>query len=171
MQEWIMRALAALIDWFELPQHGLSSVFLIALLSATLLPMGSEPAVFGYVKLNPDAFWLTVGIATLGNTFGGMVNYVLGRGAHHALGRKDPGRYLQWFSRFGPKVLFLSFLPVVGDPLCALAGWLRLPALACMLWMAFGKLVRYTTMTAMLLWVPAGWWKAMLGPLAPVFGL
>jgi membrane protein YqaA with SNARE-associated domain len=62
-------------------------------------------------------------------------------------------------------------LPVVGDPLCAVAGWLRLPPLACLVWMAAGKLVRYVSMTAALLWVPSAWWKALLGPLGPVFGL
>ena len=45
-----------LIEWFALPRNGLSSVFLIAFVSATLLPLGSEPAVFGYAKLNPDQF-------------------------------------------------------------------------------------------------------------------
>jgi hypothetical protein len=27
----------------------------------------------------------------------------------------------------GPKACLLAWLPVVGDPLCAVAGWLKLP--------------------------------------------
>ena len=70
-----------LIEWFALPRNGLSSVFLIAFVSATLLPLGSEPAVFGYAKLNPDQFWIVVLVATVGNTLGGVVDYWMGRGA------------------------------------------------------------------------------------------
>ena len=53
MEAWLHSLLAAL----ALPQYGLSTVFLVSLLSATLLPLGSEPAVFGLVKLNPAMFW------------------------------------------------------------------------------------------------------------------
>lgn len=155
--------LDSLIDWFALPRNGLSSVFLVAFISATLLPMGSEPAVFGYVKLNPDAFWITVAVATLANTLGGALNYWLGRGAHSAVARHRDTRSLDWFSRFGPKALILSWLPVVGDPLCAVAGWLRLAFWPCVFWMALGKLLRYITMTAVLLWVPDDWWRRLIG--------
>ncbi|HYF57703.1 MAG TPA: YqaA family protein [Burkholderiaceae bacterium] len=154
--------LERLIEWFALPQHGLTSVFFVSFLSATLLPVGSEPAVFGYVKLNPDAFWLTVAVATAGNTLGGMVDYAVGRGAKYAIGKHAGTRYFGWLERFGPKVLLLSWMPAVGDPLCALAGWLRLPFWPCVLFMAIGKALRYVTMTAMLLWVPDDWWRRML---------
>lgn len=155
--------LDSLIDWFALPRNGLSSVFLVAFVSATLLPMGSEPAVFGYIKLNPDAFWVTVAVATVANTLGGALNYWLGRGAHSAVARNRDPRSLNWLRRFGPKALLLSWLPVVGDPLCAVAGWLRLAFWPCVLWMALGKFLRYITMTAALLWVPDDWWRHLLG--------
>ena len=48
---------AALLATLALPEFGLSTVFVVAFVSATLLPLGSEPAVFGLVKLNPDLFW------------------------------------------------------------------------------------------------------------------
>jgi hypothetical protein len=51
MEAWMGTLLAAL----ALPRFGLTTVFLVALVSATLLPMGSEPAVFGLVKLSPAA--------------------------------------------------------------------------------------------------------------------
>jgi membrane protein YqaA with SNARE-associated domain len=171
MAESLAQLVDQMIEWFGMPTNGLVSVFLVALVSATLLPMGSEPAVFAFVKLNPEQFWITVLVATLGNTLGGVVNYTLGRAAKHAVAKNQPTRYLRWLERFGPKTLFLSFLPVVGDPLCAVAGWLRMPLKACVLWMAAGRLVRYTTMTGLLLWVPNTWWQQLLGPLAPAFGL
>jgi membrane protein YqaA with SNARE-associated domain len=44
-------------------------------------------------------------------------------------------------------------LPVVGDPLCAVAGWLKLSFWPCVGYMLIGKFLRYVTMTAALLWV------------------
>ncbi len=65
-------------------------------------------------------------------------------------------RALQWLQRFGAKACLLSWLPVVGDPLCAVAGWLKLPFWPCVAYMAIGKFARYVTMTAALLWVFPG---------------
>jgi membrane protein YqaA with SNARE-associated domain len=158
--------LARLIEWFALPAQGLSSVFVVAFVSATLLPLGSEPAVFGFVKLNPHLFWLTVLVATAGNTLGGVVDYWLGRGAKFAVAEHKETRYFRWLQRFGPKMLLLSWLPAVGDPLCALAGWLKLAFWPSVLYMAVGKFLRYTTMTAALLWVPDAWWTRLLAPFA-----
>lgn len=152
-----------LLDWFALPHNGLSTVFFVALVSATLLPMGSEPAVFAYVSLRPDMFWPAVFVATAGNTIGGVINYCMGRGAKQVLAPERQTHYLKWFERMGPKALLFSFLPAVGDPLCAVAGWLRLPLLPSTLWMALGKFIRYVLMTGGLLWIPDSWWAALKG--------
>jgi membrane protein YqaA with SNARE-associated domain len=69
-----------IMQWLALPQHGLSTVFVVAFVSATLLPMGSEPAVFGLVKLNLDLFWPAILVATAGNTLGGMLSWWMGWG-------------------------------------------------------------------------------------------
>ena len=161
----LMESLVArLIEWFALPANGLSSVFVVAFVSATLLPLGSEPSVFGYVKLNPDQFWLTVCVATAGNTLGGIVDYWMGRGAKLAVSPDKKTRYLKWFERLGPKAVFFSWLPAVGDPLCAVAGWLKMPFWPSVGWMLIGKFLRYTLMTAALLWVPDTWWMQLLKP-------
>jgi membrane protein YqaA with SNARE-associated domain len=65
-------------------------------------------------------------------------------------------RALDWLERIGPKACLLSWLPIVGDPLCAVAGWLRLPFWRCMCYMVVGKLARYVMMTVALLWVFPG---------------
>jgi membrane protein YqaA with SNARE-associated domain len=159
MDAWIAPLLSAL----ALPQYGLSTVFVVALVSATLLPMGSEPAVFGLVKLDPGLFWPAVLVATAGNTLGGAISWWMGWGAERAFERvahRKPheARALQWLQRFGAKACLLSWLPVVGDPLCAVAGWLRLPFWPCVAYMAIGKFARYVTMTAALMWVFPGTW-------------
>ncbi len=157
MEAWFVSLLTAL----ALPQYGLSTVFVIALVSATLLPMGSEPVVFGLIKLNPEMFWPAIGVATLGNTIGGAITWWMGYGAERAfehLAHRKPVelRALRWLERFGPKACLLSWLPGVGDPLCAVAGWLKMPFWPCVLYMSIGKFARYVTMTVLLLWVFPG---------------
>lgn len=151
----------ALLAALALPRFGLTTVFVVAFVSATLLPMGSEPAVFGLVKLNPELFWPAVLVATLGNTAGGALIWWMGWGAekaYEAVSRRKPAqaRALAWLQRFGPRACLLSWLPAVGDPLCAVAGWLRMPFWPCVLYMALGKFARYVTMTAALMWVFPG---------------
>jgi membrane protein YqaA with SNARE-associated domain len=156
--------LESVIGWFGQPANGLSTVFVVSFASATLLPVGSEPAVFGYAKLHPDQYWIVIAIASVGNTLGGMVDYWLGRGAKQVMAKDRQTRYLHWLERLGPKALFFSFLPIVGDPLCAVAGWVRLPFWQSSAWMLIGKFVRYCLMTVLLLWVPDGWWVRLLSP-------
>jgi len=145
-----------------LPRFGLSTVFVVSFISATLLPMGSEPVVFGLIKLNPDLFWPTILVATAGNTLGGALGWWLGFGAHRVVDKyaqsSHHGRAMRWLESLGPKACLLSWLPAVGDPLCAVAGWLKLPFWPCLFYMAVGKLARYVLMTAGLIWVfPGGW--------------
>jgi len=174
MQEWFAPHITQLLAWLAFPQHGLSTVFLISFISATLLPLGSEPAVFGLVKLNPDLFWAAIFVATAGNTLGGMLSWWMGYGTHRALdmvrkhkaemeaevqapstnlNEKMHKRALEWLEKLGPKACLLSWLPGVGDPLCAVAGWLKMPLLPCAIYMAIGKFLLYVVMTSLLLWV------------------
>jgi membrane protein YqaA with SNARE-associated domain len=160
MEAWMTALMASVLAALALPKFGLSTIFVVALISATLLPVGSEPAVFGLVKLNPELSWPAVVVATAGNTVGGAISYWMGYGAEkayeHIRHRKVEARALRWLERLGPKGCLLSWLPVVGDPLCAVAGWLRLAFWTCVLYMAIGKFARYLTMTAALLWVFPG---------------
>ena len=156
MEAWFASVLQAL----ALPQYGLSTVFIVSLVSATLLPLGSEPAVFGLIKLNPDLFWPTIGVATAGNAIGGAINWWMGFGAKRAYeGFKQSAvqaKALVWLERLGPRACFFAFLPAVGDPLATLAGWLKLPFWPCFLYGALGKSLRYVVMTSVLLWVWPG---------------
>ena len=155
MEAWLQHLLTQL----ALPEYGLSTVFVVAFVSATLLPMGSEPAVFGLVKLNPDLFWSAVLVATAGNTLGGALTWWMGLGAHEVVDKYRHSathiKALEWLEKLGPKACLLAWLPAVGDPLCAVAGWLKLPFWPCLAYMAIGKFARYVTMTVALLGVAA----------------
>lgn len=174
MEAWTHDAVIWLLQVLALPKIGLSAIFIVSLVSATLLPLGSEPVVLAYVSVAPTMFWVAVFVATIGNTVGGSISYWMGFGASKAYdkwlethphdedstenyGRKTGGRWHNlinsWLQKLGPKALLLSWLPLVGDPLCALAGWVRLPFGPSVFYMAIGKFLRYTMMTAGILWL------------------
>ena len=90
-------------------------------------------------------------VATVGNTLGGALDWWMGYGASKVARHDKPasanGRALAWLERLGPKACLLGWLPVVGDPLCTLAGWLKLPFWPCLGYMLIGKFFRYVVMT------------------------
>ena len=156
MSDW----LSSLLHWLAMPEAGLGALLVVSFVSATLLPVGSEAALFGLLKLNPELFWPAIAVATVGNTAGGALNWFIGAGAHRVVDRAHHKstelHALDWLQRFGPKACVMAWLPVIGDPLCAVAGWLRFPFWPCVAWMAVGKLLRYIVLTALLLWVFPG---------------
>src|SRR3989344_5439466 len=113
-----------LLEWLALPQFGLSTVFVVAFISATLLPLGSEPAVFGLIKINPELFWPAILVATVGNTLGGGVSWWMGLGAHKVV---DKAR---WQCRGSPRAELAWALgpPRLPDELAARGGR---PAVCC----------------------------------------
>lgn len=146
-----MEILDSIKPWVTSAQWGLGAVFVLCFLSSTLLPLSSEPALLLYLSLHPNHLWLALGLASLGNTLGGVLNYVIGAQSLHLF---DPEKVQhavlqrqvhmsQKLQAWGPPLLLLSWLPLVGDPMCLVAGFLRLPALSCVLYMAAGKTLRY----------------------------
>jgi membrane protein YqaA with SNARE-associated domain len=118
---------------------ALAGLFVSSFLAATVLPGGSEAALFAFARAFPDATLEALSLATLGNTLGGMSSYLLGRMLRM---RELPAR-AGWVRRHGSVVLLLSWVPVVGDALCVAAGWLRVGWVSSALWMATGKAARY----------------------------
>ena len=106
------------------------TLFTVAFLSATLLPMGSEALLLYDVSQN-HSLLLLWGFATLGNTLGSMVNYWLGLKGESYLEEKGhlSAQKMQkardFFDTYGGWTLLLSWAPVIGDPLTFIAGVLR----------------------------------------------
>jgi membrane protein YqaA with SNARE-associated domain len=151
MPDW----LTSLFTVLALPQYGLSTLFVAAFVSATLLPVGSEPALYGLLRLNPDLFWSAIIVATAGNTLGGVVDWWMCYEAHRVVDKYRHSRThvkaIEWLERLGPKACLLAWLPIIGDPLCAVAGWLKLSFWPCVAYMLVGKFLRYLVMTMVLL--------------------
>ncbi|MBI1834888.1 MAG: DedA family protein [Burkholderiales bacterium] len=139
----IEAAVTYLLTVLAISHTGLLAVFVVAFISATLL-------------------WRTLLLATLGHTLGGVVNYGLGYGAKKAFTREKQSTWFAWLQRYGAKTMLLAWLPVIGDPICLLGGWLRLPFWACVGYMAVGKFLRYLVITMLLLSVPDGVWHRLI---------
>jgi len=125
------------------------TLFFSALISSTLLPGGSEALLIYRLQQGGDPFAL-VAIASIGNLLGSLITYGLGRLGNRALHqdwlRISPAqteRAEAWFNRYGSPVLLLAWLPIVGDPLCLVAGLLRLRLLPFLFYTGIGKLGRY----------------------------
>ncbi|WP_230467977.1 YqaA family protein [Biostraticola tofi] len=100
---------------------------------------------------------LLLTVATLGNTLGGATNVMLGRFAPELSGRRGLQTALGWMRRYGSITLLLSWLPIIGDLLCVIAGWLRLPLIPVMIFLSLGKALRYGVLTWLTLQGIA-WW-------------
>ena len=123
---------------------SLWALFGSSFLAATLLPGGSEAVLFGVLMLYPEQFWPALGVATLGNTLGGMSSYLIGR----LVPQKKDLRELPVLQRYGSPALLLAWVPFVGDPLCVAAGWLRFDPWLSALFMAVGRFARYLAVAA-----------------------
>jgi membrane protein YqaA with SNARE-associated domain len=162
----IEAAVSWLLGVLAISKIGLGAVFLISFISATLIPLGSEPVVFAMIKANPALFWTTIFVATVGNTLGGVVNYGIGYGAKKSFAKERSSKWFFWLERYGAKTMLLAWLPAIGDPICALGGWLKLPLWPCVAYMAIGKFLRYVVMTSLLMSIPDGFWHRLANLLA-----
>ncbi|WP_290784323.1 YqaA family protein [Halomonas sp.] len=125
------------------------SLFAVALVSATLLPGGSEVWLARLWCLGEPALVLWA-VATAGNTLGSLINVWMGRYARRFQDRRwfpaSPAglaRAERWYLRFGEWSLLASWAPVVGDPLTVLAGIFRLPWWRAILLITLAKATRY----------------------------
>lgn len=134
-------------DW--LVHYGLFSLFLLSFLAATLVPLGSEWMVVTMLLAGktPPA---VVAVATAGNYLGALTTYWIGLYGGDFLKRrllrmddKSTRKAERFYDRFGSYSLLLSFLPVVGDPLCLIGGVLRVSFIRFSLLVVAGKLARY----------------------------
>jgi membrane protein YqaA with SNARE-associated domain len=130
------------------------TLFFVAFVSATLVPMGSE-ALLIYDISEGYVVWLLWLVASVGNTLGSMVNYWLGlKGEVYLesrgyLSREKMASASRSFSRYGGWALLLSWMPIIGDPLTFIAGVLRYEFKWFVVIVAAAKAARYAVIALM----------------------
>jgi membrane protein YqaA with SNARE-associated domain len=140
---------------------GYAGLFAAAFVAATILPAQSELLLGAMLVSGRFEIALLLAVATAGNVLGSIVNWLLGRYfAHHREKRWFPAspstlaRAEAWFARFGPAILLLSWVPVVGDPLTLVAGVLRMRFTTFLLVVTLAKGGRYLFLTfAVMSWL------------------
>jgi len=122
---------------------SLLSLFSSSFLSATLLPGNSEVVLVAMLISHVSQPWLLVVIATMGNSLGGLTNVILGRFFPQRKTSRWQEKATDWLKRYGAAALLLSWVPVIGDLLCLLAGWMRLSWGPVVIFLCLGKALRY----------------------------
>jgi len=136
---------------------SLSSLFASSFLSATLLPGNSEVVLVAMLLSGVSQPWLLVLIATMGNSLGGLTNVILGRFFPLREKSRWQEKAVGWLKRYGAATLLLSWMPVIGDLLCLLAGWMRISWGPVLFFLCLGKALRYV-LVAWLTLQGMTWW-------------
>jgi membrane protein YqaA with SNARE-associated domain len=139
--------------------QGYPALFLLSFLASTILPLGSE-WMLAALLLNGHNPWFSVAVATAGNTLGACTTYWIGvYGGTFLIGRvlriSDEARQKaeRFYGRYGSWSLLLSWVPVLGDPLCLVGGMLRIHPGRFSLLVLTGKLARYAVVSLVVLGV------------------
>lgn len=127
----------------------LLTLFAWSFLAATILPLGSEPALVAIVNRR-DAVALPVTIATLGNYLGACTTYALAMSASKAVKSERALRRMERAAaivrKYGAPALLLSWVPLLGDAIVAAAGAARMRFVPFSIWTIAGKAARYAVL-------------------------
>ena len=129
-------------------ESSLWALFVSAFVSATLFPGASEVLLGVLLDQKSHDRWELWAIASLGNTLGGMSTWGLGRfmAWWYPIEFLTKPRHQQALTRlqqWGSPALLLSWVPILGDPLCFVAGWIRTHWIIALGYIGGGKAIRY----------------------------
>ena len=129
--------------------NGLPALFIMSFLAATVIPLGSEWLLAALIIQGHEAV-PAVAVATIGNYLGACTTYGIGYlGSTFIMHKvlrisdRESGRAMELYSRYGSWSLFFSWVPIIGDPLCLVAGSLKLQPMVFTILVFSGKLARY----------------------------
>lgn len=133
----------------------LAALFFWSFLAATVLPLGSEPALAAVVARG-EGLLLAVSVATLGNYLGACTTYALAAGVSRRLENRvataRTERAAALVRRYGAPALLLSWVPLLGDAIVAAAGLARMSFGPFSAWTIVGKAGRYAAVAWIVRW-------------------
>ena len=124
------------------------TLFITALISATLFPLGSE-ALLIYDITQGHNIYLLLFFATFGNSLGSVINYFLGlKGEEYLINKKLINeKYISktktYFDKYGFWSILFSWLPIIGDPITFVAGILKYDFRKFLILVIIAKFSRY----------------------------
>lgn len=124
------------------------TLFLVAFISATIFPLGSE-ALFLLDLSNQLSPFLLLLFASFGNILGSIINYYLGLKGEEFLEKKNLitkeklFKTKTFFDKYGGYSLLLAWVPVIGDPLTFIAGVLKYDIKKFIILVSISKFSRY----------------------------
>lgn len=124
-------------------EWGLLGLFFVCFLASTIIPFPSEAAVVFFLQSGDYSPLLILIVASLGNCFGGSTNYLLGYYGRKILPKKRLLKSEALIQRYGFWTAFLSWVPIIGDPLLVVLGIYRVSFWKTMGIMTLGKVARY----------------------------
>ena len=131
------------------------SLFATSFLAATILPMSSEAVLLGLLAASKEPWWALIAVASVGNVLGSLANWGIGRGLSamrtHPRFPVDSAKLARaegWYRKWGCWSLLLSWVPIIGDPLTVIAGFLREPLPVFLLLVTIAKVGRYLVIAA-----------------------
>ena len=140
----------------ELSVYG--GLFLVALLSASILPLQSEAVLVGLLLSDNHPVGLLLTVASVGSVLGSLLNWYLGKYLQHFQQRRwfpvkpeQLDKASRWYLKYGKWSLLLSWVPIIGDPLTVIAGVLREPFLPFLLLVTIAKVSRYLVLAGVTL--------------------
>jgi len=129
---------------------GLIGLFIAAFLAATILPLSSE-FLLGALILTGEHPLPVIIVATAGNVLGSLLSYYLGLWLKlewlqrwFGVSAKSIEKAADRFRRFGMWTLCFTWVPIIGDPLCVIAGLFRVRVLWFLLIVSITKCMRYS---------------------------
>ena len=135
---------------FLINNYSLISLFCLSFLAATVLPLGSEWLLIALIVQGEPASQV-ITVATIGNFIGGLTTYGLGYYGSNFINTRilriseaNLGKAMTFYQKYGSWSLLLSWVPIIGDPLCLIAGSLKLHPFTFSFFVFTGKLARYT---------------------------
>ena len=140
------------------------TLFLSALVAATILPAQSEAVLVWHITNAPNQAAVLVAVASLGNVLGAVINWGIGRGINRGINQGANNRLVAkiappekitkaeaMYRRYGRFSLLASWVPFIGDPLTVIAGVLREPLWSFLLIVTIAKSGRYIVLALLTL--------------------
>ena len=140
-----------IIEFFK--EYGYLGMGASAFLSGTVVPVASEVLLVFFLSTGLNAILLTVS-ATIGNSLAGLTCFLAGYlakkekvVAFFRISDKKMKRADRLIGKYGLWTAFFSFLPAIGEVLLIALGFMRADKTKVLVYMAVGKLLRYSMIT------------------------